>query len=60
MSLTQILESLTTAPAARFGRAETCGRIVAGHEADVTVFSTPFDVRCTIRAGRIVYQREST
>ncbi|HKU67843.1 MAG TPA: amidohydrolase family protein [Candidatus Baltobacteraceae bacterium] len=59
MTFAQILDSLTTAPAKRFARARKCGRIAAGYEADVTVFLTPFEVRYTIRGGRVVYQREA-
>lgn len=58
MSFAQLLDSLTTAPARQFGYAATSGRIAPGYDADVTVFSTPFDVRYTIRAGRIVYSAE--
>lgn len=58
MSFAQLLDSLTTAPARQFGYEATSGRIAPGYDADVTVFSTPFDVRYTIRAGRIVYSAE--
>jgi imidazolonepropionase-like amidohydrolase len=56
MSFAQILDSLTAAPARQFGYEATSGRIAPGYDADVTVFSTPFDVRYTIRAGCIVYE----
>lgn len=58
MSFAQILDSLTAAPARQFGCESTSGRIAPGYDADVTVFSTPFDVRYTICAGRIVYSAE--
>jgi imidazolonepropionase-like amidohydrolase len=57
MSFAQILDSLTTAPARRFGAQHTQGRVAAGYAADLTVFSTPFDVRYAIRVGRVIYQR---
>jgi imidazolonepropionase-like amidohydrolase len=56
MSFAQILNSLTTAPAQRFGCADRSGRIAQGYDADVAVFATPFDVRYTIRSGRVVYE----
>ena len=55
MSFSQILASLTTEPAKRFGKGD-CGRIAAGFQADITAFATPFDVKCTIRSGRIVHE----
>ena len=64
MTASQILRSLTTAPAARFGDAERAGRIAAGLAADLTVLGEdPFiDVRAfgvvryTIRDGRVIYR----
>lgn len=64
MSFAQILASLTTNPASRFGFAEHSGRIAANMDADLTVFSgdpsrdiTAFSrVRYTIRAGKIIFQ----
>ena len=61
----EILTSLTTAPAARFGEADRRGRVAVGLEADLTVLgSDPAssvrafgDVRWTIRAGKVVYRR---
>jgi imidazolonepropionase-like amidohydrolase len=59
----QILASLTTAPAERFGVSDKRGRLTAGMQADLVVFSadpatdaTNFaKVRYTVRGGRIVY-----
>jgi imidazolonepropionase-like amidohydrolase len=59
----QILASLTTAPAERFGESDKRGRISAGMLADLVVLSadpasdaTNFaKVRYTVRGGRIVY-----
>jgi len=59
----QILASLTTAPAKRFGWAAHKGRVAAGLDADLVVLdtdpatdSTAFaKVRNTIRAGRVIY-----
>jgi imidazolonepropionase-like amidohydrolase len=59
----QILDSLTTAPAARFGESRSRGRISAGMEADIVVLGGDPTrdvrnfamVRYTIRKGNIVY-----
>ena len=59
----QILASLTTAPAERFGESASRGRIAIGMPADLVVLSadpatdaTNFaKVRCTVRGGRILY-----
>jgi len=59
----QILDSLTTAPAARFGEAESRGRIAPGMEADIVVLGADpkrdvrnfATVRYTIRHGQVVY-----
>jgi imidazolonepropionase-like amidohydrolase len=64
MSFQQILASLTTAPAQRFGDAETVGRVAAGLQADLAVFekdpaaniSSLASVRYTLRAGKIIYR----
>jgi imidazolonepropionase-like amidohydrolase len=64
LSYAQILASLTTAPARRFGAARA-GRLGEGADADIVVVDgTPdldiralADVRYTIRAGRIIYQK---
>ena len=59
----QILASLTTAPAERFGESDRRGRIAVGLQSDLVVLeadpadeSTNFTkVRYTIRQGRIIY-----
>jgi imidazolonepropionase-like amidohydrolase len=59
----QILASLTTAPATRFGFAARKGRVAAGMEADLVLLNadpaqdpTAFArVRDTIRAGRVIW-----
>jgi imidazolonepropionase-like amidohydrolase len=59
----QILESLTTAPAARWKQAERRGRVEAGKDADLVVLDGDPSadvanfaaVRCTLRAGRPIY-----
>jgi imidazolonepropionase-like amidohydrolase len=64
MSFAQILASLTTAPAAKFGRAARTGRVEAGMDADlVLVAGDPRadvralgDVRLSILRGKIVYR----
>lgn len=60
MSFREILASLRTAPAERFGYAQHSGRIAKGMDGDlsadpaqdVTVFAK---VRYTIRGGKIIY-----
>lgn len=60
-----ILESLTTAPATRYGFTETEGRIQENYEADLVLLGSDpredvtayADVRATIRGGKVVYQR---
>ena len=64
MSFAQILESLTSAPADRFGASEKCGRIAEGLDADlVVVDGDPAQniralaaVRYTLRGGRITHR----
>jgi len=64
MTFPQILASLTTAPAARFGDANQLGRIAAGLTADLTILrSDPTkDIRAlatvdyTIRDGKVIYR----
>jgi imidazolonepropionase-like amidohydrolase len=64
MSFSQILASLTTSPARRFGVAGHSGRIARNMDADLTVFmgdpgrnvTALSHVRYTIRAGRIIFQ----
>jgi imidazolonepropionase-like amidohydrolase len=61
----QVLASLTTSPANRFGEAKRHGRIAAGLEADIVVLARDpsqnvhafTDVLYTIRSGRVVYAR---
>ena len=63
MSFEQILASLTTNPAERFGYSNHSGRIAKGMDADLVVLradpkqdATAFSsVRYTIRSGRIIY-----
>lgn len=59
MRFEDILASLTSTPAARFGMAERSGRVAPGFDADLAVFagSDLRDVRVTIRAGRVAYRR---
>jgi imidazolonepropionase-like amidohydrolase len=64
MTFPQILASLTTAPAKRFGDADRLGRIAPGLTADLTILrSDPSkDIRAlatvdyTIRDGRVIYR----
>ncbi len=63
MSFQQILASLTTSPAARFGYSTHSGRIAKGMDADLVVLSADpaqdaqnfSKVAYTIRAGRIIF-----
>jgi imidazolonepropionase-like amidohydrolase len=65
MSFRQILASLTTSPAQRFGFAAHSGRIAKGMDADLVVLQgdpaedvTSFSkVRYTIRLGKVIYSR---
>jgi imidazolonepropionase-like amidohydrolase len=64
MNFRQILDSLTTAPAERFGESKQQGRIAAGLAADLVVLGgDPAQdvralaaVRYTIRGGRVIYR----
>jgi imidazolonepropionase-like amidohydrolase len=64
MSHRQILASLTTAPAERFGESARLGRIAAGLTADLVVLNRDPSqdvrafaaVRYTIRDGKVIYQ----
>jgi imidazolonepropionase-like amidohydrolase len=64
MNFRQILASLTTAPAERFGESSRLGRIAEGFEADLVVLDGDpsrdlralSDVRYTLRAGRIIHR----
>jgi imidazolonepropionase-like amidohydrolase len=63
MSFQQVLASLTTNPAERFGYATHSGRIATGMDADLVVLgsdpvhdATAFSkVRHTIRGGKLIY-----
>ena len=60
----QLLASLTTAPAGRFGQGERKGRIAPGMEADLVLLGTDpavdvvgfSDVQATILGGRVIYR----
>jgi imidazolonepropionase-like amidohydrolase len=64
MTFQQILESLTTAPAKRFGLFEKTGRIALGMDADIAILGSDpatdvqafSNVRYTLRAGKMLYQ----
>jgi imidazolonepropionase-like amidohydrolase len=66
MNFLQILASLTTAPAERFGKSKQFGRVAAGYQADLVVFKsdpskstqTLTDVLYTLRDGKIIYRAE--
>lgn len=65
MDYKDILASLTTAPAARYGFAETGGQIQISYEADLVLLGSDpredikayADVIATIRRGQVVFQR---
>jgi imidazolonepropionase-like amidohydrolase len=65
LSWSQILASLTTAPASRFGDRRRRGALSRGMDADIVVLGADpaqdvrafADVRYTIKAGRIICQR---
>lgn len=65
MTFQDILTSLTTAPAARFGELDHVGRVVPGYDADLVLLQgDPASdakafaaVKYTLRAGKIIYQR---
>jgi imidazolonepropionase-like amidohydrolase len=65
MSFRQVLASLTTAPAEKFGDARHAGRVAPGYDADLTVVkgdpAADIDalaaVEYTLRDGRIIYRR---
>jgi imidazolonepropionase-like amidohydrolase len=64
MNFSAILDSLTTAPAARFALSERTGRVLAGMDADLTVLGADpaadieafAKVRYVLRAGQVIYQ----
>jgi imidazolonepropionase-like amidohydrolase len=64
MSFQQILASLTTAPAARFGVQKRTGKIAAGMDADIVVLMADpavdikalTDVKYTLRKGKVIYE----
>jgi imidazolonepropionase-like amidohydrolase len=64
MSFQQILASLTTAPAARFGAAKHTGKIAVGMDADIVVLAADptvdikalANVKYTFRRGTIIYE----
>jgi imidazolonepropionase-like amidohydrolase len=68
MTFRQILASLTTAPARRFGEGNRLGRIAAGFEADLVVLKddpmaeirTLAHVECALRAGQVIYPLASS
>ena len=63
MTFPQILASLTTAPANRFGAANNLGRIAPGFQADLAIFQKDpaadlqalSRVKYTLRAGKLIY-----
>lgn len=67
MSFRQILASLTTAPAERFGESRRLGRIAQGFEADLAVLKEDpsrdlralTSVKYTLRGGKIIYRDSS-
>jgi imidazolonepropionase-like amidohydrolase len=68
MSSRQILASLTTAPAERFGESVNLGWIAPGRTADIVVLDGDpskdvrafANVRYTIRDGRVIYEAKTT
>jgi imidazolonepropionase-like amidohydrolase len=65
MDFRQILASLTTEPAARFGESNRLGQVAAGFQADLVVMrgdpaqsiESLAAVEYTLRDGRIIYHR---
>jgi imidazolonepropionase-like amidohydrolase len=56
MTFHDILASLTTAPAEKFGESSRLGRVVEGFDADLVIFHGDLaGIRHTIRAGQPVY-----
>jgi len=68
MNYRQILASLTTNPARKFGDSGHSGRIAKGMKADLVILGADpardvraySKVRFTIRGGQVVYQAEMT
>lgn len=66
MSFRQILASLTTAPAERFGESRQLGRVAAGLAADLVVLKDDpakniralTEVQYTLRDGKIIYRAD--
>jgi imidazolonepropionase-like amidohydrolase len=66
LSFRQILESLTTAPAKRFGAGDKTGKIMPGYDADLVILASDpekdvkafANVAFTIRKGKIIYSRK--
>jgi len=64
LTFNQILATLTTAPAARFGFAQTTGRVAPGQDADLVVLNgdPARDIKAfsrvalTLRSGNIIYR----
>lgn len=64
---TAILRSLTTTPAARFGRGDRSGKIAAGFDADLVILDADpladatalSRVHATLRGGRFIYRSTS-
>jgi imidazolonepropionase-like amidohydrolase len=64
MTFRQILASLTTAPAERFGQSKQLGRVAAGFQADLVVLKNDpakniqalTNVQYTLRGGKIIYR----
>lgn len=64
MTFSQILVSLTTAPAERFGESKNLGRVAAGFKADLAIFNGDPSkniralaaVQYTLRDGKIIYR----
>ena len=55
MNFSQVLASLTTVSAERFGESKQLGRIAPGFQADLVAFRSLADVQYTLRAGKIIY-----
>jgi imidazolonepropionase-like amidohydrolase len=68
MSFRDILASLTTSPAARFGESRRKGRIAPGMDADLVLLAADpagdtaafSKVRHTLRGGKVIYSEPGT